>query len=224
MQKDTTPTKKPAGLLGMERINGFSDGVFAIVITLLVLEIKVPEIHKDLVSEELIPALKELAPNIVSHAISFALLGIYWVGHHTVFRLIKRYDRTLLWLNLLYLLFVASMPFPTGLVIRYGDQQISLVIYCGVLILAGLSAVAMWWHASRDHRLIDENISQETIAITYRRILTAPALYLVAILVSFISVAITQVILVLVIVIYLVPNPLTVLHIEVHGHHHTSEE
>jgi uncharacterized membrane protein len=116
--------------LSNERIIALSDGVFAIFITLLVLKVRVPDIPAALVAAELPHALVDLLPKFMSHVISFAVLGIYWVGHHTMFMYIKRHDRVLLWLNILFLLFVSSMPFPTGLLGQYGDQQIALVIYC----------------------------------------------------------------------------------------------
>lgn len=201
--------EKQAGVSGNERIVAFSDGVFAIVITLLVLEIKVPEIAAGLVAEELPRALVDLWPKVLSHFVSFAVLGIYWVGHHTMFMYIKRHDRVLLWLNILFLMFVSSMPFPTGLLSQYGDQQIALVIYCGVLILAGLAAIAMWWYATGDRRLVDEDIDPTLIALVYRRGLLTPAIYLVAIVASFVSLGIAQLFVVIAILIYVVPNPLT---------------
>ena len=201
--------EKQAGVSGNERIVAFSDGVFAIVITLLVLEIKVPEIAAGLVAEELPRALVDLWPKVLSHFISFAVLGIYWVGHHTMFMYIKRHDRVLLWLNILFLMFVSSMPFPTGLLGQYGDQQIALVIYCGVLILAGLAAIAMWWYATGDRRLVDEDIDPTLVALIYRRGLLTPALYLVALVASFVNLGIAKLLVVIAILIYIVPNPLT---------------
>ncbi|MFM7191796.1 MAG: TMEM175 family protein, partial [Microcystaceae cyanobacterium] len=106
--EETPPpsTKQPLlfAVHGNERINAFSDGVFAITITLLVLEIKVPEIPHELVAKELIPKLTHLFPFIVSHGISFFVLGIFWVAHHNMFAHIKKHDHVLLWLNLLFLL------------------------------------------------------------------------------------------------------------------------
>ena len=207
------------GALGMERILAFSDGVFAIVITLLALEIKVPELEAAHIATDLVPAVWALAPTIISHALSFALLGINWIAHHALFRMIERWDRNLLWLNILFLLFVASMPFPTGLVIRYSNAQISYLIFCAVLILAGLSLVLMWWYAAKDRRLLSEAVANETIRDTYRRGLLAPVLYLVAALLSFVSLNVTKVTLALIVLIYIIPNPLT--RVSRHSHHGT---
>lgn len=200
--------EKQAGVAGNERIVAFSDGVFAIVITLLVLEVRVPEIASDLVAEELPHALVDLWPKILSHVLSFAVLGVYWVGHHTMFMYIKRHDRVLLWLNILFLLFVSSMPFPTGLLGQYSDQQIALVIYCAVLILVGLAAIALWWYATRDRRLVDEDIDPTLVTLIYRRGLLTPAINLAAIAASFVSLDIAKLLVVIAILIYIVPNPL----------------
>jgi uncharacterized membrane protein len=204
--------KKLPGLPGNERINAFSDGVFAIVITLLVLEIKVPELAVEVAEAELPRALLELWPKVFSHVISFVVMGIYWVGHHNMFMHIKRHDRVLLWLNIMFLLFVASMPFPTGLLSRYPGQQIALVIYCIVLILAGLSLDAMWWYASKNRRLVDPSIDPDLVVFVHRRVLIAPIIYLIAIGVSFLSVLMAELLLIVVAVLYILPNPLDVYH------------
>lgn len=201
-------TEKPAGVHGTERILAFSDGVFAIVITLLVLEITVPAVT----SADLMPALVHLVPAVAAHVVTFALLGVYWIGHHAVFTLIKRYDRPFLWLNLLYLFFVASMPFPTALVIHYNDQLISYVIYCGVLIMAGLSANLLWRYASRNGRLLGDHVTRDAIATTNRRLMLVPIVYILALLTAFINLNITKVFLVLAILFFIVPNPLTTHH------------
>ncbi len=157
INSETSEPNKPKTLAshGNERIITLSDGVFAIVITLLVLEIKVPEIEPNLVAQELPIAVFHLFPKIIAHIISFVVLGIYWIGHHNSFMHIKRHDRVLLWLNILFLMCVASMPFPTGLISQYPDQEISIIAYAGTLVLAGLAMDLMWWYATT-HNLVDE--------------------------------------------------------------------
>ena len=200
------------GVSGNERINALNDGVFAIVITLLVLEIKVPDIPPDLVATELPHALQEVAPKVLSHIISFVVLGIYWVGQHNMFMHIKRHNRVLLWLDIFFLLCMASMPFPTGLVVRYGQEQISVVIYAGTLIITGLTLDLIWWYASHDHRLVDENIDPKLVAFVHRRVLLAPLIYLLAIGVSFVSLLVAKLLFVVVALLYILPNPLDHYH------------
>src|SRR6185295_10024553 len=98
------------------RLDAFSDGVFAIAITLLILEIRVPEIGP---GESLGHALKDLWPSYIAYATSFGVIGIMWANHHNLFRLVHRTDHLLLMLNLALLLCVGFIPFPTALVARY---------------------------------------------------------------------------------------------------------
>jgi uncharacterized membrane protein len=208
------------GIPGNERIIALSDGVFAIVITLLVLELRVPEVA----NSELSDVLVETIPKILSHVISFVVLGIYWIGHHNMFMHIKRHDRVLLWLNILFLLFVASMPFPTGLIVQYFDQQVAIVMYAGLLVAAGLSLDLIWWYVTRKRRLVDEDMKQSFVTHTHRRILAAPLLYMIAIVVSFFSVALAYVTIIAAIVYYILPLPYDrIHHIHILGHTDDSE-
>lgn len=97
----------------LNRIVNFTDGVFAIVITLLILTIQAPEIPSDSVARELPGRLLDLAPKFLSYVISFLVVAVYWMAHHRVFRPIRGYDRTLLYLNFSFLILLASVPFPS---------------------------------------------------------------------------------------------------------------
>ena len=112
-----------------DRIVNFSDGVFAIVITLLILTIEVPDIPPASVAQELPSRLLALTPDLLSYVISFLVIAIYWQAHHSVFEPIRGYDRTLLWLNFLFLMTISFLPFPTSLLDEYGEQQLTVVIY-----------------------------------------------------------------------------------------------
>jgi uncharacterized membrane protein len=207
-----TKTNPVVGVPGNERINALNDGVFAIVITLLVLELKVPEIPPNLVATELPHALQEAVPKVLSHIISFVVLGIYWVGQHNMFLHIKRHNRILLWLDIFFLLCVASMPFPTGLIVQYGQEQIAVVIYAGTLIITGLALDLIWWYASHNHRLVDKNIDPKLVTFVHQRTLLAPVIYLVAIGLSFISLFVAKLCFVAVALLYILPNPLDHYH------------
>src|SRR4051812_43795441 len=98
----------------LERLILFSDAVFAIAITLLVIEIKIPEIHGDVSDSVLLRSLGHLVPKFVGFLISFMLIGIYWSAHHKLFGFVTSYNRRLIFLNLLFLFFIALMPFSTG--------------------------------------------------------------------------------------------------------------
>lgn len=202
-----------ASTSGNERINAFCDGVFAIVITLLVLEIKIPEVDPVLAAVLLPRALGNMAPKFVAHGFSFAVLGIYWVGHHNLMQHIRRHNRAFLWLTIMFLLCVASMPFPTGMLIRYLNSQLAVIVYGGTLIVTGLALDAIWAYANR-HHLASKGLSTEFVASVHRRILTAPMFYLVAIGVSFFSVNASLLIFALTAVYYIIPNPFD------RSHHH----
>lgn len=206
---ETSPTKNPIETShhNNERLVFFSDGVFAITITLLVLEIKIPEIAENLVATELPKELLHLVPKIFSHIISFIVLGLYWIGHHNMFIHIKLHDHVLLWLNILFLMCIASLPFPTGLLGHYPDQQIAIVAYAGTLVLTGITLDLIWWYATT-HNLVDGETNPGFIAFVHRYIRLAPLLYLLSIAVSFFSLAFSKFLFIVVIASYIFPNPL----------------
>ena len=131
------------------RIAAFSDGVFAIAITLLALQLEIPGGDRvDVWSE-----VSALSSNFVAFAISFAVIGVYWVAHHRLFSVIERYDLRLIWLNLLSLFFIVLMPFTTSLVGEHGDSDVSVVIYALSIAGAGftntgMAAVRLAWTPS----------------------------------------------------------------------------
>lgn len=206
------PSTEPAPLFhSNERLMAFSDGVFAITITLLLLEVKVPEITSTPIAE-LPSALWHLIPKILGHLISFIVLGMYWVAHHNLFAHIRRHDHVLLWLNILLLLCTASIPFPTGLLGEYPDAQISVVLYAAVLALTGIAMLLIWWYATT-HRLVEESIDPEFVDFVYRYVRIAPISYIVAILASFLSLSLSKFIFIAVVVFYIIPKPF-------HRHHY----
>ncbi|MBK9093225.1 MAG: DUF1211 domain-containing protein [Anaerolineae bacterium] len=193
---------------GNERIGSFSDGVFSIAITLLVLEVKVP----DDITGGLITALPVILPKLLAHVISFAVLGIYWVGHHNMFLHIRRHDRWLLWMNILFLLFVASMPFAAALIIHYPDDQLALIFYALMLIGAGLALNLTWRYATKQRRLVPAELDADLIAFVNRRQLMAPMVYVIAVLVSFLNLNVAKLLFILVPLLYIVPSPLDQFH------------
>lgn len=96
----------------LDRIIFFSDAIFAIVMTLLILDIPVPEIAPGLAQAELPSRVLELWPKFFSYVLSFLVIGTYWLAHHGTYRYIESYDRGLMWLNLLFLLSISFVPFP----------------------------------------------------------------------------------------------------------------
>jgi uncharacterized membrane protein len=134
------------------RVLALSDGVFAIIIiTLLVLEVHVPELTQ---GQSLNQALAEVRPSLVAFVVSFVLAGMYWVGHRDLFALIRRTDRGLVWLNILYLLPLCLLPFAAGLLGRYDTEPVALRIYGLVLVAIAGMRVAMWLYATSRPQLL----------------------------------------------------------------------
>jgi uncharacterized membrane protein len=124
-----------------DRIVNLSDGVFAIAITLLILDIRVPDIPENMVSSQLPGALLSLWPKYLGYILSFVGISAFWLIHHSIFRPIRSYDRILLYLNFLFLMVVAFVPFPTSLLGEYGDHQLPVAIYAATLAV-GRAALA----------------------------------------------------------------------------------
>ena len=138
----------------------FSDAVFAIAITLLSIEIRLPDTDASLTNAELWQAILSIWPKYLAYVISFLVIGGFWISHHRRFRLIKRYDRRLILLNLLLLMAIAFVPFPTSLISDYGNRT-ATIFYAIVMILINAISVTIWWYASHNNRLIDPQLSRK---------------------------------------------------------------
>jgi uncharacterized membrane protein len=141
-----------------------------------------------LVGSELPGVLLGLWPNYLGYALSFVVISTFWIVHHSIFRPIKAYDRTLLYLNFLFLMFVAFVPFPTALLGEYGNHQLPVAIYATTLAVGRLLLTAIHWYSARNDRLLDEPQDPVTVRFLLIRGLTIPAIYLLSIVISFFSV------------------------------------
>ena len=175
---------------GLDRIIFFSDAVFAIVMTLLILDIPVPDIPSDSAAAELPGRVLDLWPKFVSYVLSFLVIGTYWMAHHGTFRYFEAYDRILMWLNLLFLLSISFVPFPTALLGEYGEQQFAVVSYAISLAVPRLLLASVWWYAIK-RNLLSENLDPRISRYHLARSLAIPALFLLSIIVSFFSVSAT---------------------------------
>jgi uncharacterized membrane protein len=164
--------------LDFERVIVFSDGLFAIAITLLTLEIKIPE---GISPADLPQAINNLGPRILVFVISYLVVGVYWVGHHRSMRLLRRYNYRFVWLNLIFLMFIAFTPVATNLMGNYGDQPAAVVFYAVTISLTGLVQFALWQYMAGKHRLIDTELSPRFIQYKSLRLLVGPLVFLLAI-------------------------------------------
>jgi uncharacterized membrane protein len=172
-----------------DRIVNLSDGVFAIAITLLILDIRVPDLPENLVASELPGELLSLWPKYLGYFLSFVGISSFWLIHHSIFRPIRSYDRTLLYLNFLFLMLVAFVPFPTSLLGEYGNHQLPVAIYAATLAVGRLLLTALHWYSTRDGRLLEQPQDPTAVRFFLIRGLTIPAIFLLSIGVSFYSVS-----------------------------------
>jgi uncharacterized membrane protein len=175
--------------LTTHRIESFSDGVFAIAITLLVLELKVPRLPSTAASgnpSSLTSALLSLWPSYFGYIFSFVMIGIHWVNHHYIFKLYERSDHLFALLNGFYLMCISFLPFPTAVLAAYiADpryRQTAIVFYAIGLFMPAFSWLLIWLYASHDHRLVNRNLDDGFIAHLTRRYVLTNALYLAAVL------------------------------------------
>jgi uncharacterized membrane protein len=170
------------------RLEAFSDGVFAVAITLLVLEIKVPEVP----GHELPHALAQQWPSYASYAVSFFVIGVIWMNHHSVFEHLARADRALMAWNLFLLLWIVLIPWATNLLATYmregGDgERTAALVYTGTMTLMGVAFGQLWIHASRDRRLLGVDLSDEEIRRRTRRFALGAPVYALAAVVAIFS-------------------------------------
>jgi uncharacterized membrane protein len=149
--------------IGKQRIETLNDGVFAIVMTLLVLELSLPIIAGKSIESELIPRLIELWPKYYSYVLSFLLLGMLWNGNRVELNSIERSDGTLVLINIVYLMFLSLLPFTTSLISSYQLAKLPLLIFGLNLGLILITRIALWRYAVAGRRLVDKDLSPKLI-------------------------------------------------------------
>jgi uncharacterized membrane protein len=196
------------GEVSTGRIEAFSDGVFAIAITLLILEIKVPS-EATLEHTSLSHYLLEQWPKIFAYVFSFVIIGIYWANHHYLFKLFRKTDHWLNMINVFFLLSISFLPFPTAVfgefMMDHESRPTAVTFYAIAILVPAVFYFAIWLYASRKRKLIDANLNPAFTATLTRKLLVSNIIYFVAILVSLVS-PITAIIMnVVLTLVYLLP-------------------
>ncbi|MFC2078565.1 TMEM175 family protein [Candidatus Bipolaricaulota bacterium] len=150
--------ERHAPRIGTDRLKALADGVFAIVMTLLAFGLAVPSISGRATDAELSRHLLTMWPDFLIYILSFLVLGMFWVIHHQSFDGIARYDHTLSWLNIAFLLFVALLPFTTSLLGRYGVMKTTALAYGVNMLLPFAFSWAIWLYVTGKHRLIRREV------------------------------------------------------------------
>lgn len=186
--------ERPSAMVGWtsSRLEFFSDGVLAIVITLLILGLadKCRGFAQYKSQEVLVDQLLGLWPHVLGYVLSFLLIAIYWFLHHMMFHFVRRVDRPLLWMNIFFLMSVAFLPFPTGLLAEciFHESNVILILYGCSHIVTSLSLLVLWRYATGGYRLISKDMDAAAIRSVTRWILVGPLLYGIGVGVSFVSV------------------------------------
>ncbi len=168
-----------------ERMVFFSDAVFAIAITLLVIDIRLPAGLEITSNQALNQALLTALPGVFSYLISFFVIGSFWLAHHTLFTYVARIDTRLIWLNFLFLFFVAITPFPTRIVGEYGAFITAKVLYASDVVLMGLTKLILWLYVTRAQGLLVPGTTDAMIRHHTWRSLVIPGIFLVSIPIAF---------------------------------------
>jgi uncharacterized membrane protein len=194
------------------RLEAFADAVFAIAITLLVIEIRLPPHEEVLRIGGVGPALLHLWPSYVGYLISFIVIGIMWANHHNMMKLIDRVDHGFITLTLLLLLCIAFLPFPTAVMAEHladsdpHERAVAVAFYCGCFTLTGIFYFLVWWHAARGRRLIASHVPDEAVRAITRAYAPGSLLYLTATLLAFVHVGLSLAIVVGLAVLYMMPK------------------
>ena len=194
------------------RLEAFSDGVFAVAITLLALNLVVPHQDGDRPVHDLLTALLAQWPSYLAYALSFLTILIMWVNHHTLFRFIKRTDHLFLLLNGLLLLVVTAIPFGTSLLASYlqSDQKkVAQVVYCGLSLAMAIIYSRMWAYAAYNGRLLDPAADSTLVQSITRQYAVGPLLYVAATALAFVSAEASLGVCILLAVFFALPSTLT---------------
>ena len=190
MSPDREPRERT---LELDRLVNFSDAVFAIAATVLVLSIsfslnlKPPDLDRKLWHE-----FGDVLPQVLAYALSFFIIARNWLGHHRMFKIIRRIDGRFIALNLAELGLIALVPFPTEVYGNYAQERPALIVYCVAISAPSIASAVMFRYAAQGNRLIDASIPREWVIHSQLRSLSIPIVFLTSIPISFVAVGLAQ--------------------------------
>src|SRR5437870_11796672 len=171
--------------LGKTRVEALTDGIFGAVMTVLGLSLTIPYITGP--ARQDLPALEDVVTGVLTYALSFVTLGVFWVGHHVGFQVVKRTDRTFIWLNNVFLLFVGLLPLTTAFLGHHPFLPVTIVAYGLNLLATQMSMFLAIWYATFHHHLSDAGRNDRFIWMARRRMLMGPVFSAAAILRAFVD-------------------------------------
>ena len=191
----------------VEYVITFSDALFAFSITLMALSIGIPNFPDNIAESELTKRLGQLIiPNIIHYMISFLVVGMYWIAYHRIFEYIRHVNISLVWLNLLFLLFISLVAYFTGLLAAYGTYRIVVISFASVLAAAGFTLCIIWWYSTHNKQLVDKDMDPYLVRYFLIRSFVSPIVFLSSIGISFIDVQSAQYFWIVIIPAYIIIN------------------
>lgn len=172
--------------MNKNRLEAFSDGVFAIAITLLVLNVKVPN-KQNITNAELNNILAASTNQILSFGFSFLVIGVFWVAHHRIFSFAKVVDTTLIWLNIIYLMFIATIPFPASILADNFFLPTTILLYTGTLFVISILNYIMFRYIINNEKLKHEALTKDVYKSSFKSAVIGPVCYVLAAASCFIS-------------------------------------
>ena len=192
--------------LGKNRIEALSDGIFAVAMTLLIFDFHVPALPHTPPTSSSSPALLQLWPKFITYAVSFLSLGVFWIGHHNMYHAVRRADRVLLGLSILFFMFVAFLPFSTSVLNAFLQTQAGLLFFGANLTIIGWLLFLQWAYAASQPGMLAEFVTPEHRALVRVRFLLYPIVVTLTMLLCFWSVPISLTIYLLLLPLYMIPS------------------
>lgn len=165
--------------MNKNRLENFSDGVFAIAVTLLILNVHIPD-AKNISNYMLNTSLYRLIPHVVTFAFSFLVIGVFWVAHHRIFSFVKILDSRLLWLNIVYLLFIAMIPFPAAILSENPFLPTAILFYTITLLLIAIMHFVLLEYAIRNDHIKHEALTHDIYKSAQKDAIVGPICYIIA--------------------------------------------
>jgi len=197
------PASKAVGL-APNRLETLADGIFAIAMTILVLELRIPESTSP---DDLWPELVKLGPRFATFVISFVVLGVYWFAHHQTFYFLVRVNRTLVWLSILFFMGAALVPFVASILGAYYLHPVALSLYGLVLALLAALGYVIWWYITGDRGLVDEKLDPDLVRKVRLWIAIGPLVSVAAVGIAFVSPLVTLLVYLALPVLFILFNP-----------------
>ncbi len=190
MTEENNHTAHDKNVFQLERIALFSDAVFAIALTLLIIEIKIPDVHEGVVTDTaLLNGLFQTIPKFIGFFVSFFVIALYWISHHRMFYYLHSYNQKLLWANILFLLTIVVMPFSTALYSEYFNPMlhVPLIVYTVNISFSGLYSFRLWRLVGNTRYNLSKGLDGIVIRYNSMRALLAPCLFISIAMLSYIN-------------------------------------